>query len=246
MIGVKRIRISSSIANFRERLRERYSDYVGWTPLSRDPCLFFGAYHWGDVLRIFFYPGPKTVFFCGSDILSLSPLRAWLLKNCRHVCENSVEHYELGLRGIYAQIQPMLFDDPEKYQITYKPHEQPTVWMTYHKGREQEYGLDRFVYVCHKAGVQGFAYHSLGREHFDKATEDHDATLRFNKFDGFSENLAKALLRGQYAYSVIPYPDVEQITDDASLIESLKKLKDKTEPNVSRYWREELSRRVEA
>lgn len=287
---MKRIRISSSIANFHDRLRARYEDYGDFKWFSKDPTIFFGMYHLGDYLRLICHRGPAAVFWCGSDILGNHYLLFWLLSllKVKHVCENTVEQrHLLHFYGVKADIHPMLFDDPEKYQITYEHSEKPRVWVTVHADRKAEYGLARLEGMAHEApdveffvygasrpfhevwcGVDGFAntfgipdgtIHNyqyanqpnitycgkVEREQFLEETAKMQSTVRFNEFDGFSENLALAMLRGQYAFSVIPYPDIETISDDDTLIRQLKELKDKKQPHDTSYWREQLSKRVE-
>ncbi len=245
---MKRIRISSSIGNFYERLRERYADYGDFRWFSSAPTIFFGMYHWLDYMRVTLRGGTPTIFWCGSDILALTPFRSWLLQDCRHVCENIVEFHELIKHRIYAKIHPMLFADVEKYQVTYKRSDTPTVWMSYHLGREEEYGLYRFLNVAREVPELHFRFFNgqTPIEDFDEVTAEYQATIRFNEFDGASENITKAFLRGQYVYSVIPYTGAYQIDNDADLIRELRTLKDKLVPNPeTEFWRELLSNRVE-
>lgn len=203
-------------------------------------------YHIGDFLRYWFHRGPKTVFWCGSDILHIKATS--ILWAGKHVCENEVEQEALDKWGIHAEIHPMIFDDPEKYKVTYKQSDTPTVWMTYHLGREEEYGLYRFLSVAASVPELRFKFFNgdTKTRDFDKETENYQATIRFNEHDGFSENLSKAVLRGQYAFSAIHYPYIEDITEDDKLIKDLKELKNKIQPNPgSDFWREHLSKRVE-
>lgn len=243
---MKRIRISSSIANFADKLRNRYKDYGDFRWFSTDPTIFFGCYHIFDYLRIFFHLGPKKVFWCGSDIKNLNEFALWFINDAEHVCENSVELYELTMRGIRgATIHPMLFDDPEKYQESYKHSPVTVVYMTYHKGREEEYGLPEFERLKSLVpGVHFAAYDgSLRQDVFDQITATHQAVIRFNEFDGFAETLAKGVLRGQYCFSRIRYPDIEPI--DENIVERLTALKTRKLPKESPYWREALSNRLE-
>ena len=244
---MKRIYISSSITNFKDKLRKRYEDYGDFKWFSKDPTIFFGCYHIGDYLRIIFHRGEGVVFFCGSDILQLPKWMVPFLRKYRNYCENSVEATKLHALGLGTEIHPMLFDDHNKYQITYEHSSEPTVWMSYHLGREEEYGLYRFIGIAREIPNLRFRFFNgqTPIDDFDEVTSKYQATIRFNEFDGFSENLAKAMLRGQYAWSVIPYPDVETITDDATLIRQLKELANKHQPHDTSYWREQLSKRVE-
>lgn len=244
---MKRIRISSSIRNFHSRLRARYFDYADFKWFSSDPTIFFGMYHWGDYLRMIFCGNP-TIFWCGSDILSLTPFRAWLLQDCEHVCENTVEHHKLIKHGIYPRIRPMIFDNPKKYKVTYKSSKTPTVWMSYHLGREDEYGLYKFLNIARQVPGLRFRFFNgqTPIDDFDEVTSKFQATIRFNEFDGASENVTKAFLRGQYVFSAIPYPGAYQIADEKLLIKELKALKNKKSPNPeTEYWRRLLSKRVE-
>lgn len=273
---MKRIHISSSIANFHGQLRERYADYGDFKWFSKDPTIFFGFYHIGDYLRLLCHMGPTKIFWCGSDIKTFPEIvRILMGDDVKSVCENTAEAMELMRRGIHTTIQPQLLDDPEKYQTSYVQSGRPKVWITTHPKRAKEYGVDRLyeiarqvpevdfaIFGCGKAGVSEAGttidglhfpyilknvtlYDRFPTDEFDRWTSRMQATIRFNAFDGFSENLAKAVLRGQYAYSVIPYPDIESARDDAALIASLKELKNKSEPKVSIYWRDTLSNRVE-
>ncbi len=142
----------------------------------------------------------------------------------------------------------MLFDDISKYTVTYKQSDKPTVWMTYHEGREKEYGLYRLTKIASQLPDVRFRFFNgqTSIEDFDEETSTYQGTVRLNEFDGASENVTKAFLRGQYVYSVIPYPGAYRITDDTGLIEELKKLKDKKEPNPeTETWRALLSNRIE-
>ena len=112
-------------------------------------------YHIGDYLRVLFHLGTGKIFWCGSDILSVPSWMLGTLSRYTHVVENTVEQHRLADYGLMSDVHPMLFDNPEKYQKTYVRSDSPTVWMSYHKGREEEYGLDRFLQVCEAAGVQG-------------------------------------------------------------------------------------------
>lgn len=264
---MRRIHISSSIANFHDRLRDKYADYEDYRWFSTDSTIFFGFYHIGDYLRLLCHFGPTTIFWCGSDIKTFPTLiRELFGESVQHFCENSVEWSQLREYGVYAHIQPMLLDDPEKYESTYVQSERPMIWMTVHPGRENEYGLARLLTISDKVNADFYVYGCpyplsaiynekypnvhfkmrIGTDAFNRQTSRMQATIRFNEFDGFSENLAKAVLRGQYAFSVIPYPGIETIVDNESLIASLNELKNKQESNpVSDEWRATLSKRIE-
>lgn len=243
---MKRIHISSSIANFKERLRARYADYSNFVWFSKDPTIFFGMYHLGDYMRYVLHRGPKTIFWCGSDIQQIKA--SLFILAGTHICENIIEQDALLKFEITSTVHPMLFDAVEDYPAaTYVQSDQPSVWMTAHPDRLQEYGIsERLDAVGKASGVSIYCFTDTPRDEFLQITERMQGTIRLNMFDGFSENVALALLRGQYVYSVIPYRGAETVFDEASLVERLKELKTKFVPNDSHvYWRERLSNRVE-
>ena len=280
---IERIQISSSISNWREKLLKR----TGLREYSfpRDifkPTLFFGAYHIFDWLRVFLHFGNKTIFFCGRDILALkkSWVGRYLIKggwfNARHICENEIEHEALKKLGIESEIHPMIFDDPNKIEISYKHSDKPRVWVCTHPkksikeygvdtilkiARELEdmefhiYGIDEADYVlyymelapdCGKNLLMGYRqspnvfFHGLiPNEQFNEEIKNYQCGVRLNKFDGFSEVVAKNLLLGGYPITMhIQYPEIDYATDEGHLTELLKKLKDMKKPNYEsrEYW----------
>lgn len=149
--------------------------------------------------------------------------------NDKFYVENEVEQAELFERtGWMAEIRPMLFDDPDKYPISYKWAENPRYFATYHKGREEEYGYLRSVAIDFLEG--------LSEEDFNERITHYQGAIRFNMFDGFAETLAKSVLMGQYPVSVIEYPHIRQFGDENNLGQ-LPKL---ANVEASNYWRKTL------
>lgn len=259
---MKRIRISSSIANFRDNLRRRYWDYGDFKWLSTDPTLFFGCYHWLDYLRIILHRGPRVVFWCGSDLLAVSPFKARLLRRFKilHYVENDIEWFLLHQFDIKALVQPMFFGNAKDYPVSYTQSDYPQVFISAHRGRAGEYGVTRLLRVAkrvpgvmfHIYGVEGVSANNVvfhGRvpnKTFDEEIRRYQAGLRLNRFDGFGEVLAKSVLLGQYPISTIPYYGIDTALGDDELVRKLKELRTKREPNPFRkHWFELLSKRVE-
>ncbi len=236
------IRVSSSIANFREKL----TNYLQlpewhWWRNRNDRVVFFGLYHWKDYLRFIWHRGPKKVFWCGSDISALRIANFfWLLLmstqvNAKFYVENEVEREVLEEFWIgEIEIRPMLFDDPDKYQID-KDWPKSNWFITYHKGREKEYGKDIADYFPWIDVLE-----NLTSAEFDGKIKAYQGTIRFNEFDGFSENLAKSLLMGQYPISRIKYQYCIDL--DGGLSYALQKSMIHQTPNyeASNYWRKTL------
>jgi hypothetical protein len=195
--------------------------------------VFFGCYHIGDYLRIFLHIGQKKIFFCGSDILALSPRIAPLLRG-EHYCENEVEKQELYRNGIRAVILPMIFTEFESKDC-YKQADNPRVFATYHKGRERSYGYfehPQIDWLC-----------DMPEKEFDKKIRQYQGCARFNHFDGFAESLAKSVLLGQYQWSEIPY---EGMGHTATFEQWLKSLKDKKQSNPRRLiWKDRLEKNLQ-
>lgn len=240
-----RIYISSSIANFKEKLLKRigFEEYQGWRDINK-PTIFFGLYHWRDYWRFLRHRGKKKVFWCGSDILAFEkwqqkyawskkvylPLKWWLwiIGFSKHYCENKVEQQKLLELSISSEIRPMIFDDPSKFKVSYKYSDNPKLFATYHKGREKEYGFRRDIHF-----LEG-----LSENDFNWVIPTYQGAYRPNRFDGFAETLAKSLLMGQYPISWIRYPKIACL-QDISLEEHLEILRTKKQfSNLEgrEYW----------
>lgn len=240
---------SSSISNFHEKLDKRLGIERKWRMFS--PVIFIGLYHWGDYIKYLFHFGEKKVFWCGSDILNLSKNTGWSLllpmKIATHYCENGVEKYELYRNGIWnAMMIPMIFDDPEKYQICFEPSDTPKVFMTTHIGRHTEYGVEMAIRAAQKAGVTLDYFHSTPEDEFNEKIKGYQASIRLNNFDGFAESTAKSILLGQYPITLIKYPNLDSFLNEEQLVILLKDLKNKRVPNpYSEQWRRRLEQSLQ-
>lgn len=246
------IRVSSSISNFKDGLYRRFQGHSG------NRTIFFGMYHLGDLVRFVFARGPKAIFWCGADIAHLP--RWWVpLLGDVHYCENMTEQAALYNKGIYAATQPMLFDNPDKYQITFTPSQTPHVFTSIRPGREVEYGLPIIQRIAprlpeitfHIYGIEGessgnLCYHGFVHpDQFDHEIKNYHSALRLNEFDGFAETTAKSILHGQYPITRIFYPRIwSHLGDEEILIELLSSLKYMSAPNTEArdYWYKELSK----
>ena len=71
----------------------------------------------------------------------------------------------------------------------------------------------------------------------NKETDRMQVGLRLNEFDGTSEILMKAVLRGQYAIGKVPHPLIPTFENDMDLILKLNSFRHKTKPNLlARKW----------
>lgn len=254
--------ISSSIANFREKLLRRFElPEWHWLLTSRSPAIFFGLYHPVDYCRFLWHLGDRTVFWCGADILNLRTRPFWqgLIRAsaAKHICENQVEQAALQAMGIESIIRPCLFDTIENIEVSFQPARAPQVYLCAHPGREAEYGvnmIERLHARCpqvtfHIYGLDHFShdnviYHGqVTPAQFDAEIKNYQAALRLNEFDGCSEIMVKSVLMGQYPISRIVYPQIDHFATDEELVQLLLALGERTAPNpTSAWWREHLQR----
>lgn len=238
---------SSSIANFREKVLERFRHNALDT--------YVGMYHVGDYARLL-ARRHGVVIWCGGDILNLqrSLFRYILplLTRVVHVCENEVEQKALEEMGIRATAFPLFFSDKSKYTACFKPTRKPHVYACMHPGREREYGLYQILAASlrlpwvtfHIYGVESprqgnVIFHGkVSEEQFDQEIRKYHSCLRLNTFDGFGDAVAKSLLLGQYPITAIRYPHVDHAPDLKRLIMYLRGLRHKRRPNpAQKYWR---------
>lgn len=257
--------ISSSVRNFDEKLRRRFN-IPRWHFLQSmgKPSVFFGMYNPVDYLRFLWHRGPRTVFWAGGDVVNTSRRRWWQLilrsVKARHICENIVEHRLLAGMGIHAEIHPCLVDRVTDERTTFKHSDTPEAYLCAHKGREAEYGVYEFLraaehvpgVIFHIYGIDGYSYDNVvfhGKvpgDQFDRETAGYQAAVRLNEIDGFSEILARAMLRGQHGISRIPYMYMAHAPDFESLIRKLKDLKKQPANLAGRaYWKKELQKSFE-
>lgn len=182
-----------------------------------------GIYHIGDYIRFLWHKGHKYVFWCGSDILNLRWYNVWIfsLRNAEHFCESERERKELKKEGIHAEIRPIFMDNPALFK--YKKRETPrSFYICAHEGREEEYGVYLFSELAfHIPEAKFYIYGIKGKscdnviyrgilpnDDFNKQIQKHDAFLRYNEFDGFSEATGKAVLLGQKVLDA-NYPNID-------------------------------------
>mgnify|MGYP001604592316 CR=1 FL=1 len=244
------VRISSSISNFKEDLLGR-TKCKEWKWNIFTPTVFFGVYHWLDILRIVIHRGEKKVFFCGSDILNLTRFRAFILDGLsfdnKFYCENGIEQKLLLKKEIFAEILPMIFTDFELDESSFVPSRTPHVYLTAHEGRQAEYGwalVEEIAWMVpdvtfHLYGASWNTKHKnviihgkVPKRQFNEEIKGYHAALRCNEVDGFSEIVAKSILEGQYPITRIKYFDIDNYETTNELLYKLEQLKEKKFSNV--------------
>jgi hypothetical protein len=130
-----------------------------------DSLLFFGMYNERDYEVFDNYPGKKFVLWGGSDIRMLVTdyERQRMIKNnpAKHFCENEVEAKDLRKCGIEPIIVPTFLDDISKYEVSFKPSENPELFMCVNAGREEEYGIHFVKGIANKVPFAKFHIYGI-------------------------------------------------------------------------------------
>ena len=253
-----RVRVSSSVENFKEKATKRLN-YEG------DYTLFIGMYQWVDYLKFALTLGKKRVLWCGSDILNLNPIWAHIITRIPavHICENEIEQGALSAKGIEPdRVQPVILTNPNKYKQCFRPSKYPQVFLNCHNGRTEEYGLETIIRIApklkevifHIYGIQQYdpflpeniIFHGkVSEKQFDREIRDYQGALRLNAFDGFGEVLAKSILMGQYPIARIMYPGIGYYTNESDLVNKIRALKFKKRANPQRdLWKTLLNKNL--
>jgi len=157
---------------------------------------------------------------------------------------------KLEKMGITAELHPLFFGDVNRYKRSYKPSPNPQVYTTMHPQREREYGLPSLFTIA--LALPDFGFHIYGidavmfnkeaipdnltlhgwvdEETFDRETDDMQGALKLVPTTSVSQTQIKALLRGQYAYSISTYGGLEGMLKD---LEGLTRLNEPCEYDSS-------------
>jgi len=223
-------------------------------PDFESPLLFIGLYTEQDYKRFAFHKGKRAVFWNGSDVLGLLKNKHFqeivLKHSAKHATHNKLLQEELEKVGIEAKIRPLFFGDFPAYPSSFKPGN--NVYLIAHPGREKEYGVDQILKIAPKVpeinfhiyGIDGESqqnviFHGNVPEHqMNNEIKEFQGALRLNKHDGCSQSVLKSILLGQYPITYLPYKYVDNFKTQTELIELLKEIPKKKEPNKKArdYW----------
>lgn len=191
-----------------------------------------------------------------------SALAEWINKNCESYVENGIEAEALKAFGIESKIVPSFLGDVSKYPITYtRRTDRPQVYASVSGDDFALYGWEMIEMVAGE--VEEVDFHLYGntkpwttkhnnvfvhgrvpKEQMNDEIKNMNCGLRVLEFDGFSEILAKSVLWGQYPISFIDYPYIDSFKTKEQLVNLLKGLKNKKEPNekARNYYLRELNK----
>lgn len=151
------------------------------------------------------------------------PLAQWISKNCESWVENDLEAGELARMGIKAKVCPSYLGDVHKIKPSYKESANPKAYISVSGDDFKAYGWDRIDKIAREnPAMTIYCYGNkkpwkskqknvvvrgrVPQDVMDKETSDMQCGIRLNAHDGFSEILAKAVLREQHVMSDIYYP----------------------------------------
>lgn len=193
----------------------------------------------------------------GIGLLRTQNLVAWLLRGAEHWVENEWEEKELEKCGLEVTGRRPSYLGKIDLPITYRPKFPMNVYVSSGKDRQEEYGfgvVERIAKDCpfarfHLYGApwetkqENVIVHGrVPKDQMNEETSKMQCGLRLNETDGFSEILAKAVLRGQYAIGKVKHPMIPTYENDMDLILELHKISKMTEPNPAReFYRENLN-----
>lgn len=151
------------------------------------------------------------------------PLAEWISKNCESWVENEVEAKALKKFGIKSHVCPSFLGRFKHFKVTYKWQKRPQVFASVSGDDFKLYGWDKIevlakknpqidfhlygntVKAPFKFGKNVTVHGRVPKEVFNEETKKMQGGLRLVPFDGFSEVIAKSVLRGQYPISTIKY-----------------------------------------
>lgn len=227
-----------------------------------EKVLFIGLYSIEDYKIFAEHRGRKAIFWNGSDvtILEKEPIFQEILKaqpRITHATHNEQLKEELAKMGIEAEIAPIFFGDPKAITPSFIPAETTEFYMTMHPERETEYGLQWIRFIendlenvkIHIYGVTGqdtekVVFHGIvPEEQMNEEIKKFHGAIRLNKHDGESQTVLKSILLGQYPITLKKYDMVAQAEDSEKLKEEIKKVQEKTKPNLETrdHWLEKLN-----
>jgi len=166
----------------------------------------------------------------GSIRLDPRVMAKWISKNCDSWVENEVESKALGELGIKTQRCPSFLGNIDDYEVSFKPGNK--VYTSVSGDDFKLYGwhlipelalrnpdIEFHLYGNNKEWISPNTWNSrnivvhgrVSQEQMNKEIKEMQGALRLTEFDGCSELIVKAMLWGQYAFSLIEYPFIDKI-----------------------------------
>lgn len=150
-------------------------------------------------------------------------LSSWIDTYCESYVENEVEQQALRSVGIRSKVVPSFLGNVDDYDVEYCYDEKPKVYTSVSGDDFKLYGWDKIDALAEaNPDIEFHLYGNVktwltnqknviihGRvpqEQMNEEIKKMQGSLRLTEFDGCSELVVKALLWGQYCFSLIDYP----------------------------------------
>ena len=169
-----------------------------------------------------------------------------VLREAEHWVENDLEAAELGKFDIECKVCPSYLGNVN-LPITYQWRKRPSVYVSSGADRQEEYGFGVIERIAGNLPRMEFhlygapwntkhrniiAHGRVAKEQMNEETSKMQIGLLLNESDGFSEIMAKAVLRGQYAIVKVPHTMIPSYENDMDLILKLNRLRKEKQPNL--------------
>jgi hypothetical protein len=204
-----------------------YHPFEKYEPLKdKDETTMFWLYNPQDYELLAQHRGKKIICWCGSDVLHFNKTYQTkylnLVRNpeITHIFLNKLQQIEMFTFGIYGEVRYIFWADPSAF--TYSEELTKDCYVTCNKNAPQEYGemaMNGLAWrypdwTFHIFGItpsipvycKNVKYYGwIPETEMDDLTKNMAVCLRYNSHDGFPQTTCKALLRGQFALTQLPY-----------------------------------------
>ena len=214
---VKQIRVSGSVAPFREKMMSKYNllEYND----KNSPAVFFGLYNDTDYTAAESHKSHIIVVWCGTDALKLEKFkdRVKKLKNVVHIAMSEFISNTLNKYGIKHKILPIT---PTKLIKNRKDRGNKVYFYT-SKTDRLKYGGDLLEEVKKRIPfevVEGY-HGKFNKEELEKVYEDTFIGLRLTKHDGLPNTVVELGLMGRKCVyngnltNSLPYKNIDDIVN---------------------------------
>lgn len=174
------------------------------------------------------------------------------VKKAENWVENETEAEVLRAMDITPFICPSFLGKVNNFRVTYKSSQNPRVYVSSSIGHQKDYGFEIVDRIAPKVPHMAFYLYGdtwrpkslnvvcrgrVSKQTMNEEIKSMQAGLRFHEFEGCSEILVKSVLYGQYPIVKVKHPYIDSFNNENELIDLLKKLPDKKEPNYKvREW----------
>jgi hypothetical protein len=171
-----------------------------------------------------------------------------------HLCHDSDQVAAIKKIGVIAKVHPLFFGDLKKYTVSYKRSDRPQVYSNAHPFLEGRYDIPHLLEIAEKAPDIIFNIYGINAAtsawcpvrdnvvyHGEVPEEEHDEQIKgfqacfqtVIRHPRLSQTCLKSAFMGQWPISTTKDIGIAYADTDEGIIEYLKNLKYKKEPNYT-------------